>query len=312
VTPRLLEKPDGNPNFIMKEEYPAAVTSGIGLLPVEMEQTDPEALRTEFPGLPDCVSPEDLKALQDNLLRSVCKLATEETNSPEHNYLIGLAYLEGIDVEVNRERGLEMITSAAEAGLYEAMKKLFTMYRNGIGTAVSYEKATHWAERIADYFTEEYGDREPITLAALSNLAVSYDELGEHQKALELQVKVYTLFCKILGQEHPNTLTALSNIGELYRLLGDTDHSFYEKALPLGATVYRLRCKVLGETHEDTLVALCCLSMYHFLTGDIETSLSLCEKLCIQRAAVLGENHPTTVMDRKLAERLRGLLKKDS
>ena len=38
---------------------------------------------------------------------------TENDNEPEHNFLIGLAYLDGIDVEVNRERGIEMITLAA-------------------------------------------------------------------------------------------------------------------------------------------------------------------------------------------------------
>ena len=53
---------------------------------------------------------------------------TENDNEPEHNFLIGLAYLDGIDVEVNRERGIEMITLAAEAGLIEAMEKLFLLY----------------------------------------------------------------------------------------------------------------------------------------------------------------------------------------
>lgn len=45
----------------------------------------------------------------------------ENDDDPEHDYLIGLAYLDGIDVETDKERGLALITKAAEAELPEAV-----------------------------------------------------------------------------------------------------------------------------------------------------------------------------------------------
>lgn len=45
------------------------------------------------------------------LLDSVMKIAiTSNDSDPEHNFLIGLAYFEGIDVEIDKERGIVLIT----------------------------------------------------------------------------------------------------------------------------------------------------------------------------------------------------------
>lgn len=44
----------------------------------------------------------------------------ENDTDPEHNFFIGLAYLGGIDVEIDHERAKRLIEGAAEAGLIEA------------------------------------------------------------------------------------------------------------------------------------------------------------------------------------------------
>lgn len=139
VTPNLLEEPDGKPNFVMGEEYPAARESGISILPTEMVETDKAALRAKFRDIPECVRVYDDEKFRQRLLESISKIAvTENDNDPEHNFLIGLAYLEGIDVEVDRDRGLSLITSAAEAELPEAMQKLYKMYDSGLGVRLDY------------------------------------------------------------------------------------------------------------------------------------------------------------------------------
>lgn len=51
VTPNLLEEPDGRPNYVMAEEYPAAQQSGIEILPAEMENTDKEKLSEKYKGI---------------------------------------------------------------------------------------------------------------------------------------------------------------------------------------------------------------------------------------------------------------------
>ena len=101
VTPNLLEEPDGKPNFVMGQEYPAAKEAGVEILPAEMEPTDKNALGEKFADIPECVDVHDDTAFRQRFLETIQKVAKAANDTdPEHNFLIGLAYLEGIDVEV--------------------------------------------------------------------------------------------------------------------------------------------------------------------------------------------------------------------
>ncbi|MBQ3489415.1 MAG: toll/interleukin-1 receptor domain-containing protein, partial [Clostridia bacterium] len=165
VTPNLLEYVDGKPNYVMAHEYPDAKKAGMDILPTEMEETDKAELRSKYEDIPVCVNPNEDELFKNRLLDSLSKIAIAANNAdPEHNFLIGLAYLDGIDVEKNTERGIELITMAAEANLLEAMEKLFEMYREGKGIQVDYCKAAYWAERIWQYYKEKYGEEDNKTL----------------------------------------------------------------------------------------------------------------------------------------------------
>lgn len=289
VTPNLLEEPDGKPNFVMGEEYPAAQKSGINILPAEMVETDKAALREKYAGLPECVNPEDTEFYKQ-LLDSVTKIATEANNTPEHNFLIGLAYLDGIDVEVNREFALELITSAAEANLVEAIKKLCDMYTNGIGVQLDYRKAVVWAEKYADYMVETYGEDDTDTLAVLNYLAVAYTKAGNHKMGLKLEQKVHFLNHSILGEEHPNTLTSLNNLVASYNISNN-----FQEALELGKKVYTIQCKVLGKEHPKTLGSLSNLAHTYSGLGDYNVALKLNEYIYSLRCKILGSEHPHTL-----------------
>ena len=71
-------------------------------------------------------------------------------DDPEHDFFIGLAYLDGIDVEVDSERALTLITYAAEHDIREAMEKLVHMYRSGKGVARDYKEAIHWQSKVVE------------------------------------------------------------------------------------------------------------------------------------------------------------------
>ena len=128
VTPSLLEPSvDENgverPNYIEKEEYPMAKKSGKPILPAEMVKTDKDILAKKFADIPSCADAHDETILTDALLKSLEKIAKRENDkNPEHNFFIGLAYLNGIDVEVDHERAVELITFAAEKNIPEAME----------------------------------------------------------------------------------------------------------------------------------------------------------------------------------------------
>ncbi len=161
VTPSLLEEPDGKPNFVMGIEYPTARKMGMDILPAEMENTDKNVLREKYQDIPACVSPYETLQFQKRLTDSLLKLAiTENDRDPVHNYLIGLAYLDGIDVEVDRERALKLITSSADADLPEAMEKLIVMYTDGIAVMRHGEEAKKWSKQLAEYYYSKGIDEE--------------------------------------------------------------------------------------------------------------------------------------------------------
>ena len=291
VTPNLLEYVNDEPNYVMAHEYPDAKKAGMDILPTEMEDTDKTELCSNYPEIPECINPNEDEQFKKRLAETLSKIAiSENNNDPEHNFLIGLAYLDGIDVEKNTERGIELITMAAEANLLEAMKKLYDMYDEGKGIQVDYRKAAKWAERIWKYFKEKYGEEVPSTLTALNNLAIAYGKLGDHQKALELQERGYATECKILGAEHPDTLGALNNLASTYGELGD-----HRKALELQEKCYTLCCKIIGAEHPDTLNTLHNLAYTYDALGDYRKALEVQEKVYALRCKILGEEHPDTL-----------------
>lgn len=147
VTPNLVNEP----NYIMSTEYPMAKEKNKPVLPAELVETDRKLLEECYKDIPVCTDAHNEAALNDSLLKAVQAMAKRENDSsPEHNFFIGLAYLSGIDVEVDHERAVSLITSAAEAGLPEAMKKLVTMYRNGEGVICDYDTAINWQKKSVD------------------------------------------------------------------------------------------------------------------------------------------------------------------
>lgn len=157
VTPSLIEEG----NYVMRIEYPEAKKAGKMILPVEMAPTDRQKLKDCYRDLPPCARGQDEPGLSTALLEAVRKLAIQENDgSPEHNFFIGLAYLNGIDVEVDRQRALELISGSAEAGLPEAMEKLVGMYENGEGVRRDPGQAIAWREKLVAWHQARF-EAEP-------------------------------------------------------------------------------------------------------------------------------------------------------
>ncbi len=171
VTPNLLERP----NYVMEEEFPRARDGGKAILPVEMDPTDRAALEKAYPGIPACaLSP----ALPGELKAALGELAKRENDAdPAHNYFIGLAYLSGIDMEVDKERGVGLIRSAARAGLPEAIEKMAAVYRTGEGVARDYRAAVQWQERAVSHLEDQWEEQQ--TEAAFSQYAAALWDLGD-------------------------------------------------------------------------------------------------------------------------------------
>ena len=121
-------------NYVMNIEYPEAVKSGKKIIPARLEEVDENELKSKYVGIPDSFDAKNVKLLADmlsNALKDVALLANDK--DPTHNYFIGLAYLHGIDVEVNNELAEKLIKKASNDGLMVAHEKLADMYYNGEG-----------------------------------------------------------------------------------------------------------------------------------------------------------------------------------
>ena len=153
VTPNLVNEP----NYVMSIEYPMAKEAKKTVLPFELVPTDKKDLEEKFTELPACTDVRDMSALSATLLEAVTSLAIRENDaSPEHLFFIGLAYLAGIDVEVDCEQALALISRAAGQGLPEAMEKLVHMYKNGIGVPRDFLQAISWQKRLIQAKRRQY------------------------------------------------------------------------------------------------------------------------------------------------------------
>ena len=336
VTPSILEEPDGKPNYVMGQEYPAAKASGIEILPIEMQETDKGALHQKFKDLPECVNIYDTD-FQERLLGAVMRTALQTNNTEqrnaEHNFLVGLAYMDGIDVEVDRERALEMITAAAQEELPEAMKKLLWMYMRGQGVKLDYQKAAKWAEKTADYYLKEQSEGSDDAITALLDLVTAYNNVGNHQQALIISKKALELSVNIYGKTSPMVFVPFKYLSETYFLMGDYRKSaeytsmLYEeysafwgkedsrtismlsklaqaydrigelnKAIEFQKQAYFAFNKTLGEEHFDTLNSLSELAITYDKAGDHRHSIELMEKVYSTRCRVWGETHHNTLV----------------
>lgn len=158
VTPNLLLPGSfGGVNYVMKEEYPTAKKTDVNILPVEMEKTNRSELEKLYPDIPLCVDPNNDDMMRRFLISAIWDMGVREIdNSAEHSFLIGLAYLGGIDVEVDRERAVTLIEDAANCGLAEAMENLVSMYRTGEGVERNYEEAIKWQGKLVGYWKKQY------------------------------------------------------------------------------------------------------------------------------------------------------------
>ncbi len=149
-------------NYVMKYEYPWArerkiKEKNLEIIPVAMHEpggqecrVNEKALREFYEELPSILDEHRTKELNESLERALENLGLEEKEeSARHSFLIGLAYLFGIDVEINIDRAFQLITAAAEAQrpYPDAMRKLAELYANGIGIDANLQKAIYWQKK---------------------------------------------------------------------------------------------------------------------------------------------------------------------
>ena len=242
VSPSITE-PD---NYVIREEYPAArkqdkMIVSVGKNEDKSKLPDIEDLRQIFPGLRVLVDGDNADELE-----SVLQEITAETEStPETDYLIGLAFFNGIEMERDMEKAVSLIVASARQNLPEAVEKLAEMYWKGDGIAVNYENSILWRKRLVDLYEKKFDEiKEPEEMLdyidALERLATCLYELSSFRDSL--------LYAKQLAKlmEQIATISDLSGFphyhAQAYDLCGKNCRrlGLYDDALAYADKYYKL------------------------------------------------------------------------
>ncbi len=262
VTPNLINEE----NYVMTTEYPAARDMGMTILPAEMVPTDIAELKKKYNGIPDTVDSRSDEALSFELSKvfyeQVEKLArAENDNDPRHLFFIGLAYLSGIDVEVDREYAMRLLKRAADMEYLPAMEKMADIYYSGGIVQYDLAKTIAWQEKIVDAYIKKEGTKHPDSVKAMQRLALYYNRIGQNSKAAHLIESILKTEIEVNGKESPDALEAMSNLMYFYlgtEMLGKNQN----RLLRLALKALELSINAFGREDPRTLpvmynVALC-------------------------------------------------------
>ncbi len=219
VTPNLLEKD----NYIIKYEYPMAKELGKNILCAELVSTNMEELKKVYVGIPELTDVCDEKILKKKLMGVFNESSNRGKMDPERSFFIGLAYLLGIDVEVDHERAVELITCSAHAGFDKAIEKLVAMYRNGEGVKRNYETAIHWQKELVKrktvYLVTRDEREEDEYLLALCNLGDYLYELHRIDESESVYFQILDVSKEICA--HRGSQSIKKHMSSSYIKLGD-------------------------------------------------------------------------------------------
>ena len=287
VTPNLLE----DPNYVLTTEYPYAKEHyGDRILPVVMQETDSDELKLKYDGIPDCVSGRDDDAFRSKFQEGIRQVALcKNKENPSHNFLIGLAYLEGIDVEINREYALELITEAADAELPEAIEKLADMYHDGLGVERNWNKWMELLKKDYDLTLKSANPDDAALLAKKKSLAVCFNDMGRYQESAVLWQEVYATEKELHGEEDIEVMKTLGQLSIVYQNMGDI-----EKAKELNLSLANLQEKILGEKSIDYCLTMDRLGLNYYCLKEYEVARGYFVKALDGLRQTLGDRHPYT------------------
>ncbi|KAL2820415.1 hypothetical protein BJX63DRAFT_418491 [Aspergillus granulosus] len=139
------------------------------------------------------------------------------------------------------------------------------------------------------------GDKHPITLSSMANLAATYRYQGQWNEAEELEAQVMETRKTVLGDKHPNTLSSMANLAYTWKSQGKLPD-----ALALLEECCRLRHKHLqGVSMQQTSASI--LTQRHCVghIGLFQTQGSVA-------LGFLADAHPFTISARAASPAARG------
>jgi len=288
VTPNLATEG----NYVQRLEYPFAQEIKKPVVPVEVVPTSHEQFYSLYPGVGRPIPLDDAAMLQAAFHETLDASAFANQLDSERAYLLGVAYLKGINVERDFDRAIRLLSDAAEdytTASIDAANQLANIYEKGTGTNIDFNKALLWHQKTLVIQEKVLGNGHPDITATYNNIANIYENKGDYVKSLEWYQNNLEICKKVFGIEHLNTASTYNNFALIYSRQGD-----YAKALDWYQKSLSIYEKVLGKDHLYTVTAYNNIALIYSRQGDYakalewhQKDLEICEK-------ILGGEHPDT------------------
>ncbi|KAJ7740863.1 hypothetical protein B0H14DRAFT_3167854 [Mycena olivaceomarginata] len=136
------------------------------------------------------------------------------------------------------------------------------------------------------------GDDHPDTVNTMGNLANTYSDLGEHQRAKDLKLIVLEKQKQLLGDHHPHTVNTMGHLATIYSYLGE-----HQKAEELKVFVLAKNKQLLGPNHLQTLIAMTNLAQTYSDLREHQKAKELKVVALEKKKQVLGDNHPSILLN---------------
>ena len=271
VTPNLLSPG----NYVHEHEYPFALENGVKIFPVEIARTDREEYRGMYPKLAEPLSVEKEEEVIGRLTEILSAVAwSDRLDDDAHRYYLGLAYLYGIDTNVDRDKGCIMIRSAAKNGFADAMEKYASMLFYGEAGDPSPEDAIRRQTEALQKREEAFASEQSAANALASGIA--YRTLGDYTHAMKRDATDFNLKAwerlkqaLALSSDDAGTDEALETLETMSDRLGS--HYQYEKKGEMNEgdfpycqhLEYKIdNVKILAEHHYKDYGVLSVLELY--------------------------------------------------
>ena len=287
VTPNLLEEG----NYVRTVEYKSAKDFGVEVLPVEALPTDADKLEDAFPGLEPSTDVFDKEALEQLLRKAGFQGPGSRSSFAE--YLLGMAFLIGINVEKDVDRAVRLFHSSADNNCAEACEQLGKMYIDGIGVAMDYDSAIRYKKKAYQILMQQEVTKD--NLRHINRLFYSWDGLPLILKESR-RVNEANEIQKAFMERIENSPFNMEDEFILYRVNAATDlaNLFYEYDLESGAQ------KMVADGEPPaSIVELLQQSMN---TGPDEKRLEKAASYANEALMLLGRYHGE---DQELAQFLR-------
>jgi len=138
------------------------------------------------------------------------------------------------------------------------------------------------------------GPDHPQTLTIRNNLAVSQQEIGEIEVAIDLYHQVLATEERVLGPDHPDTLTTRGNLATAYQAVGQ-----FPKAIDLFHQILTSTERSLGPDHPYALAARYNLATIYQQAGRFDEAIEFYRQVLATEERTLGPDHPDPLITRQ-------------